>query len=292
MTCGILLLDKPLGLSSNAALQRVRRALGGVKAGHAGSLDPLASGMLPICVGEATKIAGELIDGRKCYTFTLRLGERSATGDLEGEIVERAAVPELSRELLRNAAIGFLGARLQVPPMYSALKRQGQPLYRLARRGLEVQRAARRVDIETLDLLDVAGPEILWRTVCSKGTYIRVLAEDLARALGSCGLVAALRREYVEPFAGLKMVELDALMTGGPGSVELLPADRAIPQLPAVALPATAAARLRLGQALPGVASGPPGRVRLYEEARGFFGVGERDAAGWLRPRRLFNVLP
>jgi tRNA pseudouridine55 synthase len=286
---GILLLDKPLGLSSNAALQRVRRACGGVKAGHTGSLDPLASGMLPICLGEATKIAGDLIDGRKCYSFTVRLGERSATGDREGEIVERCAVPLLTQERLTAAAAAFLGASLQIPPMYSAIKQHGQPLYRLARQGIEVERAPREIVIDSLELIGVAGSDLSWRALCSKGTYIRVLAEDLALALGSCGHVAALRREYVEPFAGLRMLELDAVMAGGCAPADLLPADQAVPQLPAVELPAASAARLRQGQALAGFAAGLPGRVRLYETAHGFFGVGERDATGVLRPRRLFN---
>jgi tRNA pseudouridine55 synthase len=286
---GVLLLDKPLGLSSNAALQRVRRACGGVKAGHTGSLDPLASGMLPICLGEATKIAGDLLDGRKCYRFTLRLGERSATGDGEGEIVERRPVPELTQQALAAATAAFTGPSTQIPPMYSAIKRHGQPLYRLARQGIEVERAPRAIVIESLELLGVEGADLQWRALCSKGSYIRVLAEDLARALGTCGHVAALRREYVEPFAGLRMLELDAVMSGGCTESDLLPADQAVPQLPAVELPAASAARLRQGQALAGFGEGPPGRVRLYETTHGFFGLGERDAAGVLRPRRLFN---
>ena len=195
---GILLLDKPLGLSSNAALQIVRRLAGGIKAGHSGSLDPLASGMLPICLGEATRLAGQLLEGRKAYRFTLQLGERSATGDAEGQIVERCPVPALTRAQIEAVLARFLGAQQQVPPMYSALKRDGQPLYRLARQGLQVERAARALHIDTLQLLDQPRPERLQLSVlCSKGTYVRVLAEDIARALGSCGRLDSLRRDYV-----------------------------------------------------------------------------------------------
>src|SRR5579863_2897405 len=149
---GLLLLDKPVGLSSNAALQRVRRLGGGIKAGHCGSLDPLASGMLPICLGEATRLAGELLVGRKVYRFGLKLGERTATGDAEGAVVERCAVPVLSSDSVNAVLERFLGAQSQVPPMYSALKREGTPLYRLARAGQTVEREARAISIETLEM--------------------------------------------------------------------------------------------------------------------------------------------
>src|ERR1700683_2585814 len=208
---GILLLDKPLGLSSNAALQRVRRLGGGIKAGHTGSLDPLASGMLPICLGEATKLAGEMLALRKCYQFGVQLGERSETGDAEGAIIERRPVPALTPDAVEAVLPPSHGAQQQPPPMYAALKRDGEPLYRLARRGQTVERAARSLVIDSLQLLSLQQDRLELRVLCSKGTYVRVLAEDLARALGSCGRLYRLRREYVEPFAAETLVFLEQL---------------------------------------------------------------------------------
>jgi len=197
---GILLLDKPLGLSSNAALQKTRRMLGADKAGHVGSLDPLASGMLPICLGEATKIAGDILSGRKLYRFTVALGTRTATGDTEGSVVETAAVPDFDESQLDRVLLQFHGSQTQIPPMYSALKRDGQPLYKLARAGIEVERAARDIEIFTLTRQAWSLSQLELEVLCSKGTYVRTLAEDIAKALGTCGHVRALRRVYVEPF--------------------------------------------------------------------------------------------
>src|ERR1043166_4269124 len=189
MLTGILLLDKPLGLSSNSALQRVKRLLRAEKAGHVGSLDPLATGMLPICLGEATKIAGDVLSGRKCYRFTVGLGARTSTGDTEGAVVETAPVPTLDSTAIEAIRQRFLGRQTQIPPMYSALKREGQPLYKLARAGVEVERQARDIELFELAVLDVGSTHIDLETLCSKGTCIRVLAEDLAKALGTCGHV-------------------------------------------------------------------------------------------------------
>src|SRR5215469_8925401 len=189
MPSGILLLDKPHGLSSNAALQRVRALYARVKAGHVGSLDPLATGMLPICLGEATKIAGDLLEGRKCYRFTIALGAATSTGDAEGEVTQTAAVPQLGAEAVEAVLAQWRGARQQVPPMYSAIKRGGQPLYRLARQGVSVPRSARTIEISELTLVHLDAAALELETVCSKGTYVRVLAEDIARALGTCGHV-------------------------------------------------------------------------------------------------------
>jgi tRNA pseudouridine55 synthase len=290
--CGVLLLDKPEGLSSNAALQRVRRLLGADKAGHVGSLDPLASGMLPICLGEATKLAGEMMAGRKCYEFTLELGARTATGDREGEVVERASVPPLTSCAITEVLAGFHGTQAQVPPMYSALKREGRPLYQLARAGIEVERAPREIRIDRLELLVLEGTRLRLALLCTKGTYVRVLAEDIARALGTCGHVIELRRRYVEPFASTPMHTLEALERareqGAP--VPLIAADQALPDMPSVRVPAAGALRLRQGQALALPASGVCGRVRLYQEGGVFLGLGELDAEGGLRPKRLFLV--
>ncbi|MEP7314841.1 MAG: tRNA pseudouridine(55) synthase TruB [Pseudomonadota bacterium] len=294
MTSGILLLDKPQGLSSNAALQRVRHAFGKVKAGHTGSLDPLATGMLPICLGEATKVAGDLIEGRKAYVFDLRLGERTATGDREGEVVERLDVPVNAAELLREAAVAHSGAGRQIPPMYSALKRDGQPLYKLARQGIEVPRESRAIQIDSLVLVLSHGVDSSWRVICSKGTYVRTLAEDIARSIGCCGHLVRLRREWVEPFAGLALQTLDAVLTD-PMAATLLPADAALPQLAAVSLDEDAVLRLQRGQQqgldAAQLAGAPEGRVRVYARGGVFLGVGEIMAGGVLQPRRLFNDL-
>jgi tRNA pseudouridine55 synthase len=305
---GILLLDKPLGLSSTAAGLRVRRLLGAAKAGHVGSLDPLASGMLPICLGEATKVAGEILEGRKVYRFTVALGARTATGDTEGDVVERAAVSALTTAQVEAEMGRFLGESLQVPPMFSAIKQGGQPLYKLARAGKEVVREPRRIHIDRLELIGLETapglPSALdCRVVCGKGTYVRVLAEDLARALGTVGHVSALRREQVEPFGMERLVtmaEVEASAEAGRAAglsaeatalrppLPLLGAFEALPQLLAVELDAEDTRRLLHGQAVtvPGV-SQPGQRVRLREAGGAFLGLGEVVAVGRVVPKRL-----
>jgi tRNA pseudouridine55 synthase len=292
---GVLLLDKPVGLSSNAALQRVRRLAGRIKAGHCGSLDPLAEGMLPICLGEATRLAGELLEGRKQYRFGLLLGERSATGDAEGEIVERAPVPDLTAVAIEAALQQFRGPQSQIPPMYSALKRDGQPLYRLARAGITVERQPRMLVIDELTLLGRQGPEFELRVLCSKGTYVRVLAEDIARALGSCGRLTRLRRDYVEPFAAEPLVSMAQLETTPAGDWPLLPADRAVGHLPELRLDSAQAQALRCGREIapPQLAgaetAGAAARWRLYDPQGRFLGLG-RSVGVTLRVQRLFSA--
>jgi tRNA pseudouridine55 synthase len=292
MPVGIVLLDKPAGLSSNAALQRVRRLYGAAKAGHAGSLDPLATGMLPICLDEATKIAGEILSSRKRYRFTVSLGVSTATGDCEGQIVERSSVPELAPGRIEAVLGTFRGPGRQVPPMYSALKRGGRPLYELARAGVVVERAARPIEIFDLRLLAQQGESIDLETLCSKGTYVRTLAEDIARALGTCGHVTALRRISVEPFEREPMQTLEsiALACENGSPPRPLPADWPLAHLPAVYVDNLQARRISHGQAvaLEGVTGGA-GKVRLYEAQR-FLGIGERDGRGSVRPRRLFSA--
>ncbi len=293
MRSGILLLDKPVGLSSNGALQRVRRLLGGIKAGHTGSLDPLASGMLPICIGEATKLAGEMLAGDKAYTFRLQLGRRTATGDAEGEEIERCPVPALDAAGIEAALARFRGEIQQVPPMYSALKRGGEPLYRLARRGETVERAPRSLTVYRLERLAHGEDWIELRVACSKGTYVRVLGEDIAAALGTCGHLASLRRDHVEPFGDRPMLTLEALearLAAAPAGTDwLLSADAAVPQLPVVRLDAAAERALRHGQSVPPPPGlSPAGAVRLYGTDGAFMGLGEQDAAGRLKVRRLF----
>lgn len=287
MRSGIVLLDKPLGLSSNAALQRVRTLFSRIKAGHVGSLDPLASGMLPICLGEATKIAGEILAHRKCYRFTVSLGVATATGDAEGAVTASAPVPPLTAAQVQQALAGFRGAQLQVPPMYSALKRDGQPLYKLARAGVTVARAPRDIELFELTLTALEPAALTCEVRCSKGTYIRVLAEDLARALGTCGHVTALRRLYVEPFEQQPMYRLEEL-----AGAQVLPADFPLGHLPAVHLGADAAQRLLQGQSVPLAAGAElPGavKVRLYDQSGSFLGLGETGESASVQPRRLLK---
>lgn len=290
MISGIVLLDKPAGLSSNAALQQVRRMLGAGKAGHVGSLDPLATGMLPICLGEATKIAGDIVCGRKLYRFCIALGIRTSTGDTEGAVVESAPVPAIDGQRLAAVLQAFHGRQSQIPPMYSALKRAGQPLYKLARAGIEVERAAREIDIFGLRLLASAAATLELEVLCSKGTYVRTLAEDLARALGTCGHVSWLRRVHVEPFAQEPMETLESITLAceAGNQPRILAPDMPLQHLAAAHLDAVSAGRIRHGQAVAAGFSGLIGRVRLYDAAGSFIGLGEADGSGGVLPKRLF----
>jgi tRNA pseudouridine55 synthase len=268
--------------------------LGADKAGHVGSLDPLATGMLPVCLGEATKIAGDVLAGRKRYRFTIALGTRTSTGDVEGPVVETLPVPSIDRASLDAALARFMGRTEQVPPMYSAIKKDGQPLYKLARQGVEVERAARPIEITEFAVLPSPEGRVELEVSCSKGTYIRTLAEDIAKALGTCGHVAALRRVYVEPFEGEPMLTLEGLA----GLIErgerpaLLPPDRGVLHLPAVCLSVAATMRVVHGQSVPVTAETAPGRVRLYDGNGQFFGLGEVEPSGQVQPRRLFAEAP
>ncbi|MFL6605151.1 MAG: tRNA pseudouridine(55) synthase TruB [Steroidobacteraceae bacterium] len=288
---GILLLDKPAGLSSNAALQKTRRMLHAEKAGHVGSLDPLATGMLPICLGEATKIAGDILSGRKLYRFTVALGSRTATGDTEGAVVETATVPDFDAAHLSQVLTRFHGSQTQIPPMYSALKRDGQPLYKLARAGIEVERAARNIEIFTLALLTSSSARLELEVLCSKGTYVRTLAEDIAKALGTCGHVQALRRVYVEPFDAAPMETLESIARAVEAGTlpAILPPDAPLQHMVAVELDSRASEMIRHGQSVIVGEPGPAGRVRLYDAASAFIGIGESDGTGNVRPKRLFN---
>jgi tRNA pseudouridine55 synthase len=291
---GILLLDKPLRLSSNAALQKTRRLLGASKAGHVGSLDPLATGMLPICLGEATKIAGDILSGRKMYRFTVALGTRTSTGDTEGGVVESAAVPSFDEARLDAVLAQFLGNQTQIPPMYSALKKDGQPLYKLARAGIEVERAARQIEIFSLGRKAWSADHLDLEVLCSKGTYVRTLAEDIAKALGTCGHVQALRRVYVEPFENAPMETLESIASAieADSRPALLPADAPLQHMVAVRLDSRATAKILHGQPVLAGECGTAGRVRLYDAQGAFIGIGESDGAGGVRPKRLFSGEP
>jgi tRNA pseudouridine55 synthase len=283
----VLLLDKPTGLSSNDALQKARRLFNAAKGGHTGTLDPLATGLLPLCFGEATKFAGELLDADKSYRATLRFGVTTDTADAEGRVLETRPV-DLSEERLLAAMQGFLGAIEQVPPMYSALKRDGKPLYEYARAGIELAREARSVTIHHLALVSFAGSEAVIDVDCSKGTYIRTLAADLGEVLGCGAHLTALRRTRIGALdlaGAVTLAELDAL-TGEARDAGLMPVDALLAGLPVATLDDAAAARILHGQGLRW--HGDAGqRLRLYDPAGRFLGLGEVGADEMLRPRRL-----
>lgn len=286
---GLILLDKPLGLSSTQALSRVKRLAGVRKAGHTGALDPLASGMLPLCFGPATRVAGALLHGSKRYLAELQLGIATSTGDAEGEIIARAAVPELAQLDLASIAGAWVGASEQIPPMTSALKRDGVPLYKLARRGQTVDRPARRIVISALELTIAAADRMRIDVVCSGGTYVRVLAEDLARAIGSCGHLTMLRRLWVSPFDQAQMITLDELAALPTPHWPWLDADLALIAWPMLELEGPQVQRLRCGQRLVVGDSAPLGKLRVYGPAREFVGLAEA-IDGVLHPRQIWPV--
>ncbi len=290
MTDGILLLDKPLGLSSTAAGLRVRRLLGASKAGHVGSLDPLATGMLPICIGEGTKLASEILEGDKVYRFRISLGKRTTTGDAEGEVVEERSIPSFERRAIDEVLARFLGETSQVPPMYSAIKQGGVPLYRRARAGEIVDRPPRKIRIESLELIVIEPTGLECRVVCGKGTYVRVLAEDIAVALGTVGHVSELRRESVQPFGAERLVTLEQIESTRGVGLPWVSLDEAVGHLKLVSLTPEAARRMAQGQ----VVEAPEAlrfalgeTVRLHGPGSVFMGLGRVAAPGRVAPKRL-----
>ncbi len=293
---GIVLLDKSRGLTSNQALQRVKRLCNASKAGHSGSLDPLATGMLPICLGEATKLSGFMLAADKCYEVRAVLGIATSTGDSDGDVIERTPVPALSEQSVLAALAGFLGSIEQVPPMYSALKHEGQRLYTLARKGIEVERRPRTVQIHALELLGYDSPTLDLRVRCSKGTYVRTLVEDLAKALGTVGHVTELRRLSVTPFEDQEMTTLatlEAAAEAGPEHIDalVLPVDSALADWPRLVVAPDSAKRLVQGQAVPAEPGWPQSKVLLYVPGQQFFGIGEILPARRLVPKRIFPAL-
>ena len=283
---GVLLLDKPVGPSSSAALQAVKRLLGAQKAGHAGTLDPMASGLLPLLFGEATKFAQFGLDAAKEYVADVRLGVATDTGDAEGRETVRSAV-DVDDERLAQALARFRGRIEQVPPMYSALKHEGQPLYALARAGQTVARQPRQVTVHALELLQRSPDQLRLRILCSKGTYVRQLAVDLGEALGTAAHLEALRRTAVGRLRLDQAVSLDDLQALGEEGRRawLLPADRLLEHLPRVELDEPLAARFLQGQAVhPG--SARPGPCRVYAGGM-LLGIGEGTPDGELQPSRL-----
>lgn len=289
---GILLLDKPVGITSNAALQKVKWIYKAAKAGHTGSLDPLAEGLLPICLGEATKISAYLLDADKRYTTTVKLGEKTTTADAEGEVIESRPVENISAQRVTEVLQNFLGEQEQIPPMYSAVKHEGKRLYDLAREGKEVERKSRKITIYSLELTSINADELVLDVHCSKGTYIRTLAEDIGEMLGCGGHVSALRRTSVGPFdesncmtlasleeqADAPFAELDAL---------LLPIDNGLNHWPEVRLDTNSSHYLKQGQPVLVPKAPTEGWVRVYDASDNFIGVGEVDDDGLIAPRRL-----
>jgi len=290
---GILLLDKPLGISSNHALQRVKRLYDARKAGHTGSLDPLADGMLPICLGDATKISAFLLDADKYYWFRVKLGETTETGDTEGEIVQTRPTDGISVAQIEQVLSQFLGEIEQLPPMYSALKHQGKRLYELARDGVEVVREPRRVTIRSLTLGAVNLPEFELSVHCTKGTYVRTLAEDIGNALGCGAHVTALRRTGVGPYTDYPMYTMEFLeqtAEQGPDALDrlLLPIDTALADWPEVHVSADSAFYLRQGQAVLVPKAPTQGWVRIFHGDQ-FLALGEVQDDGRIAPKRLMT---
>ncbi|KFN51937.1 hypothetical protein N790_03915 [Arenimonas malthae CC-JY-1] len=291
---GILLLDKPAGLSSNQALQRVRHLYRAEKGGHTGALDPLATGLLPLCFGEATKIAGLLLGGRKAYEAEVVLGVVTDTDDADGQVLRERPVPALDRARVEAALAPFLGRIRQRPPIYSALKQGGEPLYAKARRGEAIEVPEREVDIEAIELRSLDGDRLRLAVTCGSGTYIRSLARDLGEALGCGGHISVLRRTWVEPFTAPRMVTLDALQAlagqGGEPALDalLLPVEAGLAHFPAVALDPAQARRIAQGQPVP-VAGPPETELNLTDLNGRSLGLGRRGEDGQVWPKRLFR---
>lgn len=288
---GILLLDKPEGLTSNAVLQRVKRLYQAEKAGHTGSLDPIATGLLPICFGQATKLSGFLLDGDKRYRVRAQLGVKTSTGDREGESIAHSDASSVTRAVVERALPKFIGTQQQVPPMYSALKHEGQRLYALARSGVEVDRAPREITIHGLTLIALVDGIFELDVLCSKGTYIRTLVEDIAAAIGQVAHVVALRRTGAQPFWSADLVAVEALEAAAGRGIEVLdallqPVAAGAASLPQVQIDDDRAFYLSRGQAVR-VASVPDSQaIAVLNGVGRLLGIGRRDADGMLAPSR------
>jgi len=291
---GIVLLDKPVGISSNQALQKVRGIFQARKAGHTGSLDPFATGMLPVCLGEASKTAAFMLEAGKRYRATALLGVATTTGDVEGEVIQTCPVADIDVLKLAQTLARFEGVIEQVPPMYSALKHEGKPLYEYARAGIVIERPARRVTIHRLQLLDWQSPYLTFEVDCSKGTYIRTLAEDIASALGCCAHLVALRRIFVEPFEHFPMQTLEQLQQardcGGLAAL-LLPVDAGLPDWKRIDIDTIGQSKFRNGNPLKVSAeSSITGNVRVYGPEGHVIGLARLSVDRNLQPFRVFNL--
>ena len=289
---GVLLLDKPAGLTSTRALARAKRALGSLKGGHTGTLDPFATGLLPLVFGEATKFSRFLIDARKTYEATLRLGEETATGDTEADVSRRSPV-EVDLARIDSALAAFLGHQDQVPPMHSAVRIAGKRLYEHARAGLEIERPARRIEIGTLERTGFDGRDLTVRVECSKGTYVRTLAQDVGAALGCGAHLVQLRRTSVGAFSLADAVTFEALEAGDAGgaAARLLPTHALVAGLPRLDASAEESTRFMHGRVLAGSAAGEGADVAVFSPEGRFLGVGRREAGG-IAPLRLMAGEP
>jgi len=287
---GIVLLDKPLGLSSAGAVARIKRLFEARKAGHTGSLDPLASGLLPICFGEATKFGAQLLEADKTYRVSVRLGERTPSADLETDVIEKRELQPFSRQQLKLALAAFPREYAQVPPMHSAIKQDGKPLYEYARAGVTRERAPRAIAIRAMSLLDWRSPDMCFDVRCTKGTYIRVLAEDLAAQLGTIAHLVGLRRIGVAPFVAEQQWTFETLeaMSLEQRREAMLPVDAALTDWRRLDLPAAGVNAFRQGQAV-SIPADLPGTVRIYAAGLGFLGLGAIEPAGRLVPLRLIS---
>lgn len=292
---GILLLDKPLHMTSNGALQRVKYLFAAKKAGHTGSLDPLATGMLPLCFGEATKFSQFLLESDKCYQVTIKLGVQTTTGDAEGDIVATKPVKSISSDEFAKVLSQFEGTIQQIPPMFSAIKIQGRPLYELARKGIEIDRQPRTVTIHRMRLLSYTQDSLDLDIFCSKGTYIRTLAEDIGKELGCGAHVIALRRSMVSPYNQAKMYTMEELeelhqKEGSDALTQLLiPIETSVQTLLSVKLSTSAQFYMRTGQPVIVPHLPTKGMIRLYSQTNQFLGIGEIMEDGRVAPRRLIN---
>jgi tRNA pseudouridine55 synthase len=290
---GILLLDKPVGLTSNSALQKVKRLFNARKAGHTGSLDPLASGLLPLCLGEATKISAYLLNADKKYQAICKLGITTSTADAEGDVIKSSPVPVLESNLIEKVLKKFIGEIEQVPPMHSALKQNGQPLYKLARQGIEVERSARLITIHSLELTKVENDCLYLEVHCSKGTYIRTLCEDIGHELGCGAHLAGLRRTVTGPFSldqAQDIKSLESIASSGMEQLDnqLLPMDSALGHIPVVNLTENSAYYIKQGQAVLVPNAPTDGLVQLLNEHH-FLGIGHILDDGRVAPKRLIN---
>jgi len=295
---GILLLDKPAGITSNDALQRIKRLYRAARAGHTGSLDKPATGMLPLCLGEATKVSSYILNADKIYVSVAKLGVVTSTADAEGEILASKQVPEFNQQQLEEIIAQFVGNIEQVPPMYSALKVDGQRLYKLAYQGLEVERKSRPVTIHQIDLLHFDQNSFELKVRCSKGTYIRILIEDIGQALGCGAHVSTLRRLSTGPFNEAQMVSMETIENISKESEEgdaaldqlLVPADSALEHITEVNLTEEMAYYLCLGQAVSISQAPSEGLVRIYDHNRAFIGIGTILDDGRVAPKRLMKT--
>ncbi len=292
---GILLLDKPAGMTSNRALQAVKRLFNARKAGHTGSLDPLATGLLVICLGEATKVSGYLLEADKHYRTTCRLGVKTTTADADGDIIESRPVGPYSATSIQRVLQSFCGRIAQIPPMYSAVKHEGQRLYKLARAGMEVAREPREVIIHKLELVQRSEDTWVLDIKCSKGTYVRTLIEDIGEAMGYGAHVTGLRRLGVAPFEAPEMIDLDGLARyarQGPEALarRLLPIDSALAGWPSVCVDEASVFYLKAGQAVQIPGAPTQGKARLYDQYRKFIGLGRVLDDGRVAPERIIRI--